>query len=402
LDWVSATVPTPRGCIELKATPKSLCFAVPADTILFLDGISYVGPTKVSVPVNESTEQAIDADVVKEWSAPYRGWHYYPFHVIPAEPAITGFEGIRMTDVPTVYQLPGSDNKWYMSFIGFDDKGYQSFVAESHDLINWTNLHLAMGFGKEGDFDFGGCVIGAYLYEDNNVKAPRILKRATRDGKFWTLFGAYARQGGYELDPGYEGVASSNDGLTWNRAMDKYILSVHDAEAKEWEKGSIYQPWLVEHEGTFYNFYNAKRMPEWIEQIGMATCVSGNNNPFSGWHRDPDNPVLRVRPGGFDARFVADGKVFRDGDHWVMFYYGLDDDGGAHIMVAFSRDLHHWTADPEPLYKAGGNPSGLDKQYAHKISLVWNPANDTWYMYYCAVGNQGRGIGLITSKPVIL
>jgi hypothetical protein len=67
-----------------------------------------------------------------------------------------------------------------------------------------------------------------------------------------------------------------------------------------------------------------------------------------------------------------------------------------------SGSLHHWTANPEPLYKAGSNPSGLDKQYAHKISLVWNPANDTWYMYYCAVGNQGRGIGLITSKPVIL
>jgi len=64
------------------------------------------------------------------------------------------------------------------------------------------------------------------------------------------------------------------------------------------------------------------------------------------------------------------------------------------------RDLLHWTVDPEPLYKAGGNPSGLDRQYAHKISLVWNPANETYYMFYDAVGNRGRGIGLITSKPL--
>ncbi|MCU0785939.1 MAG: hypothetical protein MUF81_18215, partial [Verrucomicrobia bacterium] len=62
--------------------------------------------------------------------------------------------------------------------------------------------------------------------------------------------------------------------------------------------------------------------------------------------------------------------------------------------------LVHWTAHPEPLYKAGGNPSGLDKQYAHKISLVYNPKNETFYLYYCAVGNKGRGIGLITSKPL--
>jgi hypothetical protein len=80
-------------------------------------------------------------------------------------------------------------------------------------------------------------------------------------------------------------------------------------------------------------------------------------------------------------------------------------------MIAFSRDLMHWTADPEPLYKAGGNPSGLDKRYAHKISLVYNPKNDTFYMFYDAVpGNppgkkgptEGRGIGLITSRPIAL
>jgi predicted GH43/DUF377 family glycosyl hydrolase len=69
-------------------------------------------------------------------------------------------------------------------------------------------------------------------------------------------------------------------------------------------------------------------------------------------------------------------------------------------MIAFSRDLMHWTAYPEPLYKAGDNPSGLDQQYAHKISLVYNPKDDTYYMHYCACGNKGRGIGLITSRSV--
>jgi predicted GH43/DUF377 family glycosyl hydrolase len=88
-------------------------------------------------------------------------------------------------------------------------------------------------------------------------------------------------------------------------------------------------------------------------------------------------------------------------DHWTMIYFGVGR-GGAHIMIAFSRDLVHWAAHPEPLYKAGGHPGGLDKTYAHKISLVYNPENDTFYMFYCAVGNKGRGIGLITSKPLQL
>jgi len=335
------------------------------------------------------SEQDIDRPTLDRWAAPYRNWHYQPDHVIPARPNIPGHEKFIKTDVPTVYQLPGSD-KWYMSFIAFNGKGYNSFVAQSDDLLHWSDYRLAMGFGPKGEFDHGGRVLGAYLYESYDIKAPRLLKK--KDGKFWSLYGCYPRQGGYELRPGYEGVAVSDDGLSWRRAKDSPILSVHDDDRGEWEQSCIYQPWLVEHEGRYFNFYNAAKGG--FEQLGAAFSTDLLN-----WSRHKGNPVVANRPGGYDARFAADGKVFRDGDHWTMFYFGVGR-GGAHIMIAFSRDLLHWTAHPEPLYKAGGNPSGLDKRYAHKISLLWNPTNETWYMYYCAVGNKGRGIGLITSKPL--
>ncbi len=332
----------------------------------------------------------IDDKTVKKWSAPYRGWHHHPDHVIPAKPEIKGFEDVKMTDVPTVFQIPG-DPKWYMTFIGFDGKGYQSFIAESEDLVNWTNRRLAMGYGPEGAFDHGGVVLGAYLYESYDIKALRTLKK--KDGTYWSLYGAYPRQGGYELRPGYEGVASSKDGLTWGRAKDEPILSVHQEDCAEWERSCIYQPWLVEHEGKYFNLYNAANGS--IEQMGLAM-----SDDLLEWKRHPHNPVIPNGPkGSYNEQFSSDGKVFRDSDHWISFFFGVGK-GGAHIMAAFSRDLHHWTVDPEPLYRARGNPSGLDRQYAHKISLVWNPANETYYMFYDAVGNQGRGIGLITSKPL--
>jgi len=148
----------------------------------------------------------------------------------------------------------------------------------------------------------------------------------------------------------------------------------------------------VEHQGLFYNFYNAANGG--IEQMGLVLSTD-----LIHWVRYPLNPVLRNRDGGYDANLCSDGKVFRDGDHWTMFYFGVGR-GGAHIMVAFSRDLIHWFAHEEPLYLAGGHPGGLDETYAHKISLVWNPANECFYLYYCAVGNEGRCIGLLTSKPV--
>lgn len=338
-----------------------------------------------------ATNASIDRAAMDRWAEPYRGWYYWPDHVISSNPNVPGLEGFHSTDVPCVYQRAGEAGKWYMSFIGFNGKGYNSFVAESTDLVNWTGPRLAMGFGEEGEFDFGGCVIGAFLMESYDIKAPRVLKR--RDGKFWTLYGCYPKQGAYELRPGYEGVAVSEDGLSWNRAKENYILSIHEPDVGQWEKSCIYQPWLVENEGRFYNYYNAADGGR--EQMGMATSTN-----LIDWTRHDGNPVLRNRAGGYDAEFCSDGKVFRDRDHWVMFYFGVGM-GGAHIMVAFSLDLKNWTAHPEPLYKAGGHPGGLDKQYAHKISLVYNQANDTFYLYYCACGNKGRGIGLMTSRRAI-
>jgi predicted GH43/DUF377 family glycosyl hydrolase len=333
-------------------------------------------------------EPAIDRATLDRWSAPYRGWHYWPNPIVSSEPKIPGHAAFRNPDAPCVYQLPRRPGKWYMSFVAFNGQGYNSFVAESDDLVHWREPRLAMGFGKRGEFDFGGCVIGAFLYDGYDIRSPRVLKH--REGRFWTLYGCYPQQGGYELAPGYEGVATSDDGLTWQRAKERPILSVFDADCGAWEKGCIYQPWLVEHDNRFYDFYNAAGGG--VEQTGLALSTD-----LLHWKRYAGNPVVRVRPKGYDEQFASDPKVFRDGDHWAMFYFGVGW-GGAHIMAAFSRDLCHWTPHPEPLYKAGSHPGGLDKTFAHKISLVYRPENKTFYMCYCAVGSKGRCIGLLTSR----
>jgi autotransporter-associated beta strand protein len=331
----------------------------------------------------------IDSALLAQWSAPYRNWHYQPNHVISSAPNIPGYASFQGTDVPTVFQLPGDTTKWYMTFIAFDGGGYQSFIAESTDLVNWTNRRLAMPFGPAGAFDYGGVVLGAYLYESYDIKARRTLK--LKDGKFWSLYGAYDSRTGYEAGVGSNGLASSSDGVNWTRFQNQPVLSIHDADRGAWENSVIYQPWLVEHQGMFYNFYNAKGGPE---QTGTAT-----SSDLLSWTRYANNPVIPVGASIYNSSFSSDPKVFRDGNHWVCFFFGLGA-GGAHIMAAFSWDLYNWTVDPVPLYLAGGNPSGLDSSYAHKISLVWNPANETFYMYYNAVGNKGRGIGLITSKQL--
>ncbi len=339
--------------------------------------------------------QPLSAATLVQWSAPFRNWHYWPTHVIPASPPLPGATNVIGTDIPTVYQIPG-DDKWYMGFVAFDGRGYQSYVAGSTDLVHWSHYRLALGYGPEGGFDHGGCTLGGFLLESYDLKAPRLLQKWR--GRYWSLYGAYAQQGGYEQHPDGQGLAESSDGLTWHRAQEQPVLSIHDPDCGEWESDRIYMPWLMKYRGRFFDFYNAAHKHH--EQSGVAFSTD-----LTQWIHYPANPVLPDHAGGYDAAFASDPKVYRDGDHWTMFYFGVGHHT-ASIMVAFSRDLMHWTSDPIPLYKGGGNPSGLDQQYAHKVSLVYNPKNDTFYMFYCAVPGKkgvitgGRGIGLITSKPL--
>ena len=329
---------------------------------------------------------------VQKWAEPFQGWHYYEDFVIPPRPfsddgEFARFSDINVTDVPTVFRIPGED-RWYMSFIGFDGQGYRSFLASSDDLVKWEQEGLAMGFGPSDRFDHGGAVLGGFLLQSYRLKAPRLLKE--HNGRYWSLYGAYPRQGSYEPRPGSNGLASSADGMKWQCAYEEPILSVHQSDVGEWEKDCIYQPFLVEHDGRYWNFYNAARGH--TEEIGLAI-----SEDLRHWSRYEENPILEV--GERTSQRCADPKVFRDGDHWVMLYYGLEG-GHADIRVAFSRDLRHWKAYPEPLYEAGGHPEGLDGKHAHKISLAYNRENDTFYMYYCAVGKKGRGIALLTSRPL--
>ncbi|MGQ9608473.1 MAG: hypothetical protein ACUVWN_04170 [bacterium] len=341
---------------------------------------------KIKTKLNEWLDEKVEPEKkeIDRLSEPYRNWYYYPDFII--QPSPRNELNFVSVDCPLVWKL---GDKWQMWYTGFDGRGYQTALATSDDLVNWETQGIVMGFGKEGSFDYGGVTFGGALFESYNIRDPKILKKW--NDKYWVLYGCYPKQGGYEIRPGTEGAAWSYDAVVWHRASEDIpILSINGAD--EWEKDCIYQPWLLEHNGRFWNFYNAAKGS--IEQIGLATSTD-----MLTWYRYPGNPIVRNRPGGYDEQFCSDPKVFYDDDHWVMFYFGVGR-GGAHIMIAFSNDLIKWKSNPEPLYKAGGHPNGLDKTYAHKISLVYNEKNETFYMFYCAVSEKGRGICLLTSKPI--
>jgi predicted GH43/DUF377 family glycosyl hydrolase len=174
-----------------------------------------------------------------------------------------------------------------------------------------------------------------------------------------------------------------------------------------WEAGGLYKSWLLEHDGTWYLFYNAKNKTDgaWKEQTGFATSTD-----LEHWQRYAGNPVLRNGvAGSFDEQFASDPCVLRDGDHWVMFYFGLAKDGHARDGVAFSWDLQNWTKSEKPLLDIGA-PGSVDSVHAHKPGII--ARSGVLYHFYCAVSPwscgtgtevrpvEMRGIGLATSAAV--
>ncbi|KAL7466253.1 hypothetical protein ACHAXS_006541 [Conticribra weissflogii] len=230
----STALETDHGKIVVEIDSTEIRISVPPGTeMILMDTLHNSGD--YCIP----RKKLISAENIQVWSKKYRGWHYdvHPNHIIPPNPEIVAYEGknITMTDVPTIFQVPGNNDLFYMSFVGFDGDGYQSFIAESSDLLVWNNIRLAMSYGEEGSFDHGGVVLGAYLYESYDIAAPRVLKRV--GGKFFSLYGAYAKKGTYEPDPGFQGLASSEDGLVWKCEIDESILSIFSpGVVGKWEK----------------------------------------------------------------------------------------------------------------------------------------------------------------------
>lgn len=332
-----------------------------------------------------------DSMTVHQWIAPYRRWFYYTDFVVST--ATEKQLGFSMVDGPTVFR---GDSLWQMLYFGFDGRGYQSCLAVSQDLIHWVGRGRVLGFGARGSFDFGGVTLTAPLYDSYDIVKPPRLKRWK--GRYWSLYGSYPEQGGYELGAGSQGLAWSSNGITWQRCSDlSPVLSI--VGSAPWENRVVYAPYLLEHNGLFWNFYNAKGLSG-REQIGIAT-----SKDLIRWQRFSGNPIIRNREGLSDALLAADPRVYWDRDHWTMFYFGASRDPKdgkvhAHIMVAFSIDLMKWYQHPEPIVKAGGHPGGLDNIHAHNVSIIHDKSNGILYMFYCAVGAKGRGISLLTNKPI--
>jgi len=162
------------------------------------------------------------------------------------KPVLTG-SGIdgafdsHAVDCPFVFS---HNNKFYMMFVGFDGKGYQTGLAVSSDLIHWEKLGVILKREEHNGWDKTGAAGTWILKSTNNLYDLPTIKKV--DGKYWMVYHSYPEEG-YEEGSAQIGLAWTTDEnlLEWHR-LPEPIYSWKDGD--EWEKGGLYKACLIEHE----------------------------------------------------------------------------------------------------------------------------------------------------------
>jgi len=298
-----------------------------------------------------------------------------------------------LSDSPGVYR---KDGKWYMMYIVFDGKGYETCLSTSDDLVHWTNLGKTLSY-REGDWDSFQRAGYPALTDTQWGGAYEMDKY---DGHYWMSYIAGDAQG-YEAGVLNVGLAScdSNDiAKEWN-TFDKPVLSPKDADHQWFEAITQYKSHIIRDKERvtghdFVMYYNAKGINPAdsvkAERIGMAF-----SDDMMHWTRYENNPVLSHNCG-----ITGDPQIQKIGDLYVMFYFKAFDPAKpykAYNSFACSRDLIHWYdwEGEDLIYPT----EDYDNVYAHKSWVVrWN---DVTYHFYCACDDKGhRCIALATSKII--
>jgi len=301
---------------------------------------------------------------------------------------IRGQDG-GLVDCPRVFRFKG---KWYMHYVAMNKVGYQTWLAESDNLLQWRTLGKVLSFGGAGWDQWqsaGGIALADPAWGGSDK--PRKFH-----GKYWMSYLGGALQG-YETDPLSIGIATTRHpdrAVEWTRLPGNPVLAPNQPDARDFERLTLYKSTIVEDRAKslghpFVMYYNAKTKNGY-ERIGMAV-----SDDMQHWSRYGAEPVI-ANGQAAERGISGDPQIVRMGSLWVMFYFGAFWGPNAFDTFAASYDLVHWTKWTGKHLIGPSEP--WDRQYAHKPWLLrWQ---GTVYHFYCAVGSEGRAIALATSRDL--
>ena len=301
-------------------------------------------------------------------------------------------------DCPTIFK---KGRNWYMTYLVYSGRGYETWLAKSSDLLKWKNMGRILSFSDTTKWD-GNQKAGYNALLNTKWNGNYQLKKF--NGKYWmSYFGG--KEKGYESEPLSIGMAytTQNPAVAheWERLKNP-VLASSDADVRWWEnRNKLFKSTVIEDKKRltghpFVMYYNAvgdslinNKKTRWYERIGMAV-----SDDMQHWQRFGRDPVVHHPVG-----ITGDAVIQKIDKTWVMFYFGAfwQDRKGAFNRFAASNDLIHWTDwTGENLIEPSEN---YDELYAHKSFVLKHKG--IVYHFYCAVNkNDERGIAVATSKDL--
>jgi len=331
--------------------------------------------------------ESVMQKIYEEVKTPYK----YGLIMVPPDDS-------KKLDCPSVFRKEG---KWFMTYLVFDGRGYETWLAESNDLLNWKSMGRILSFSTDTTRWDCHQKAGYTALQDFRWEGSYELERYN-DNYWMTYIGGGAT--GYEAGTLSIGVATTAKNPAtvheWN-FLAKPVLTATDQEVRWWENRKLYKSTVIWDKSKstgypFVMFYNANGdsaknnlKTRWYERIGMA--VSDN---MVDWKRTPPEPLVHHSMG-----ITGDPVIQKIGEIWVMFYFGAFWEGrkDGFNRFACSYDLVHWTDWTGPDLISCSEP--YDNLYAHKSFVVkWK---GVVYHFYCAVNKkEQRGIAVATSTDL--
>jgi predicted GH43/DUF377 family glycosyl hydrolase len=352
--------------------------------VVFVVGLASSARNK---PKSQVVPENVMQKIYDEVKTPYK----YGLVMVPPDDS-------KKMDCPTVFR---KNDKWYMTYLVFDGRGYETWLAESIDLLHWDSKGKLLSFS--GDSARWDCNQNAGYVALQDTRWGGSYELQKYDNKYWmSYFGGSSR--GYESGVLSLGMAYTEQDPAiaheWKR-LDKPVLTSADPDVRWWENKKQFKSTVIWDKAKttgypFVMYYNANGdsaknnvKTRWYERIGMAV-----SNNMVEWQRFQAEPVVHHPVG-----ITGDPFIQKIGNVWVMFYFGAFWEGrtGAFNRFACSYDLVHWTDWPGDDLIASSKP--YDERYAHKSCVVkWK---GVVYHFYCAVNeNEQRGIAVATSKDL--
>lgn len=326
-------------------------------------------------------------EIYNEVKTPYK----YGLVMVPPDDS-------KKIDCPSVFR---KGNMWYMTYIMFQGRGYETWLAKSKDLLNWQSLGRILSFSSDTTVWDSQQQAGYIALQDYVWNGTYELQKY--DGKYWLSY-IGGQTSGYEAGLLSLGIAYTDkdpaSAHEWQR-LQKPVLMSTDKDTRWWENRKQFKSTVIwdKEKITGYPFvmyYNANGdsainnvKTRWFERIGMAV-----SNDMKNWKRFNTEPVVHHPVG-----ITGDPVIRKIGNTWVMFYFGAfwKDRKGAFDRFACSNDLVHWTdwAGDDLIHSS----EPYDSLYAHKPFVL--KYKGVVYHFYNAVNKkEQRGIAVATSKDL--